>query len=581
MSENDTDNVARDIISDSGALLELSNVLNASTDLEFILSNILLTSMGKLLVTRGVVLVRQKDETFHIRSIKGIRRHCFASSFHIPVQWDSVVDIETLLADSNEELRAFARCSADCELHIVIPMQLEHRMVGVMLLGRKINGASFSSSEIRFLESVASIAAGAVRNALIIEELRQVNRRLDKKIQEMNSLFELSREMNATLDTSVILRILGYTLMGQLRVLRYIVFTWNGTSLRASAVKMPDFRERSDMQEQLMQFDETIQFSSRRSPENEAERWLEELGIRTIVPMLSQTQLRGVLCLGERVGGDEFDRSELEYLSAFARMSISELENARLFSEMVIKERMEKELSLAKSIQQGLLPDSIPEVPGYDISGINVSSQQVGGDYFDVIPLSNHEYVLVIGDVSGKGIPAALLMANLQAALRVIAPLRLPLPEATARINALIHANTGIDKFITMFWGMLDIREHTLEYVNAGHNPPYLLRSDGTMEKLTEGGLILGIMPDAPPYQSACISLHTGDVLVSYTDGVNEAMSGEQQEFGDERFLVLLQRERSSPATALIQHVRDEILEFTHGAAQSDDITMLIVKRNQ
>ena len=227
------------------------------------------------------------------------------------------------------------------------------------------------------------------------------------------------------------------------------------------------------------------------------------------------------------------------------------------------------------------MPKLIPTIPCYDISAINESSQQVGGDYYDIIPLSPHEYVLAIGDVAGKGIPAALLMANVQAALRTIAPLRLQLPDATTRINSLIYGNTDIDKFITFFWGLLDTETHTFEYVNAGHNPPYLLRNDGTVETLSEGGLILGILDPPPPYSSGIVLLEPGDTIVGYTDGVNEAMSSEMVEFGDDRFLELLEDCRDLDALSTITRVRDEIVEYARGAPQSDDITMLVAKRTE
>jgi phosphoserine phosphatase RsbU/P len=453
LRETPPDTTAHDIISDSGALLELSNILNGSTDLDFILGNVLLSSMGKLLVTRSAVFVEGSERNYRLRATKGIHGFDPDKQFDIPVQWEHVRHVASLLGDANTQVREFARCCADCGLEIVIPMRIEDRMVGILAFSGKITGKTFESSDITFLESVAAVAATAVRSAVTIEELRLVNRRLDKKVQEMNTLFELSREMNTTFDVGTILRILSYALMGQLRVLRYVVFTWDGSALRPAAVRMPDFVAREDMHHAMITLRETIQFSQRRPAENDVERWLQSQGAHCIVPMLSQNELRGVLCLGDRVGGEAFDRGELEYLSALAKMTISEIENARLFGEMVEKQRMEKELSLAKSIQQGLLPKRIPEIPSYDISAINESSQQVGGDYYDIITLSEHEFVLAIGDVAGKGIPAALLMANVQAALRTIAPLRLPLPEATARINSLIYANTDIDKFITFFWG--------------------------------------------------------------------------------------------------------------------------------
>ena len=570
---------AQDITSDSAALLELSNVLNASTDLDYILGNVLLTCMGKLMVTRGVVLVEADERSYRLRSLKGLTQERLGDEYHIPVGWDHFVTVAALRESPEPSLRNFAESCISSGLEILIPMLLEERMVGIIVLGRKLTGKPFASADLTFLESVAAVAASAVRSALVIEQLRNVNRRLDTKIQEMNTLFEISREMNTTFDQADILRILSYALMGQLRVLRYVVFTHDGKRLQPTIVRNPDFNENLEMAESLLGLRETLVFSERHLPELPHELWLHKAALTTIIPMMSQNHLRGVICLGQRIGGAAFDRSELEYLHALANITISALENARLVKETIEKQRMEQELSVAKTIQKGLLPKSIPAPEGYQLAAINDSTQQVGGDYYDVITLSEHEFVLAIGDVSGKGVPASLLMANVQAALRTIAPLRLPMPEATERINALIHSNTSSDKFITFFWGLLDTREHTFEFVNAGHNPPFLLRNDGSVEELSDGGLILGILGTPPPYQSRTVRLDAGEFLISYTDGVSEAMSRDMVEYGDDRLLQLVETCRAMDADTALACIRDEIVEYTRGAPQSDDITMLLAKR--
>lgn len=575
---NERNASAQDIISDSAALLELSSILNAATDLDFILGNILLSCMGKLLVARGVVLVEQGDHEYHLRSIKGITKSDLEDSFYLPVGWDHVQKVSTLLESGNDSIRRFGRCAQDCGLEIIIPMRLEERMVGIIGLAQKITEKEFASADLKFLESVAAVAATAVKSALVIEELRLVNRRLDSKVQEMNTLFEISREMNTTFDPDAILRIMSYALMGQLRVMRYLVYTSDGSRLKLSLSKMPDFSMDDELIQNLQEQYETILFSESRRPESDVEAALYASGILTVVPMLSQNQPRGVLCLGARVGGEQFDGLELEYLHALANITISALENARLVKETIEKQRLEKELSVATAIQKGLLPMTIPEIEGYEIAAINESSQQVGGDYYDVLQLSDHEYLLAIGDVSGKGIPASLLMANVQAALRTIGPLRLDLREATERINALVHGNTGADKFITFFWGILDTDAHTFEYVNAGHNPPYFLHGDGSIE-LSEGGLILGIMGTPPPYASQVLQLAEGDTVVTFTDGVNEAMSADMEEFSDERLKALVEECHSLSAHDTLQRIKDEVHAFTEGASQSDDITMLILRR--
>ncbi|MBL0174429.1 MAG: SpoIIE family protein phosphatase [Ignavibacteria bacterium] len=322
-----------------------------------------------------------------------------------------------------------------------------------------------------------------------------------------------------------------------------------------------------------------MRLSAEHQPSGDLEQWLYGLGLRLLIPMLVQNETRGLLCLGERLGADGYDAPEVEYLSALANITIAALENAKLVIELVGKREMERELTLARTIQKGLLPSALAQPAGYDIAAINESSQKVGGDYYDVIPLSEHEFVIAIGDVSGKGIPASLLMANVQAALRTMAPLRLPLPDATARLNALVFSNTQADKFITFFWGILDTRAHTLTYINAGHNPPYLVHADGSFVPLSTGGLILGILEEVPPYDEETVAILPGDTIVTYTDGVNEALSKDMEEFGNPRLEALLERLVQGTPSDLIQVVRENILEFTVGAKQSDDITMLVVKR--
>ncbi|HEX9614679.1 MAG TPA: PP2C family protein-serine/threonine phosphatase, partial [Bacteroidota bacterium] len=280
----------------------------------------------------------------------------------------------------------------------------------------------------------------------------------------------------------------------------------------------------------------------------------------------------------EKLRGERYSQGDLEFLYSLANLAIISIENARLFQETLEKQRMEDELKIAREIQQGLLPQKLPEIPGIDIAAANVSSKQVGGDYYDVLQRAENEYVIAIGDVSGKGTPAALLMASVQAALRALIPLHNDLPEATARINELTCDNTGGDKFITFFLGIVDVALNTLRYVNAGHNPPLLIRKDGSLLRLTEGGLILGIMKTTEPYQEGLVELESGDLLFLFTDGVSEAMNVSGVDFTDERLEALVKSVADKSASEVLQKVRAEVEEFSRGTQQSDDITMLVLK---
>jgi sigma-B regulation protein RsbU (phosphoserine phosphatase) len=577
----------RDASSDSAALLELSSVLNASHDLPFILGNVLLTAMGKMMVSRAVVLTSLsgpdapgEPRRYRVSIAKGFATERLGSEHALPTGWTAPLAVDAIENDPDPAVGAFARCCRDCRIATLHPMVLDGVMVGLIALGRPHGGRAWSQADLLFLESVAAVAATAVRNALAIGELRDANRRLDGKVQELNSLFELSREMNATFDEQRVLRVLGYTLMGQLRVRRYAVFAAGPDGFRPIAAQLPGFSPRVRHQRSLRAMRSTVHFTPARPPATAAERWLHGLGMQLLVPMRHQDETRGLLCIGDRLGGAAYDQAECAYLEALAAIAIAALENIRLLRETVEMQRLEKELSLARSIQKGLLPAVIPEPPEYAIAAANESSQHVGGDYYDIVAVSDHEYLLAIGDVSGKGIPASLLMANVQAALRTLAPLRLPLGDATARLNALVYENTGADKFITFFWGVLDARAHTFTYVNAGHNPPFLVSSDGAVRPLSTGGLILGVLPEVPPYDTECVALRPGDLLAAYTDGVNEAMSATMAEFGMERLEALLVAVRRAHPREVIARVIDALREHSRGAPQSDDITMLVLRRD-
>ena len=302
---------------------------------------------------------------------------------------------------------------------------------------------------------------------------------------------------------------------------------------------------------------------------------LHQVGIAAIIPMHLQNQTKGLILLGPRLRGGEYRTADLEFLYSLGNLAIISIENARLFREALEKQRLEDELKIAREIQQGLLPDVLPNIPGFEIAGINIPSLQVGGDYYDVIEHSEKDYVVAIGDVSGKGTPAALLMAGV---LRTIAPLHLPLSVATGRMNDLICMNTHGVKFITFFWGVLDAEHRKFQYVNAGHNPPMLIRKNGTVQKLEEGGLILGIMKNLAPYQEGNCQFEPGDVLVMYTDGVSEAMDPESVDFTEEALEKVAKSARNSSAKDLISAIQRALENHTKGSPQSDDITMLVLK---
>jgi len=250
-------------------------------------------------------------------------------------------------------------------------------------------------------------------------------------------------------------------------------------------------------------------------------------------------------------------------------------EYAQQFGINLHSRKQTQEYEEAREVQQGLMPKQIPQIPGVEIAGSWRPARIVGGDYFDVFKFSEGRVGLCIADVSGKGMPAALLMSNLQAVVKALASENTSPKELVEKVNRVMCSNTTEAKFITLFYGLLDVDGKTLRYVNAGHNPPILTRKDGTQVRLVEGGLILGIFQEHS-YEEGEIELRPGDRLVMFTDGVSEAVDGEGVEFGEERMAELSRGARQLSAEALRLRLLERVSEFCAGGFE-DDATLLVV----
>jgi len=289
----------------------------------------------------------------------------------------------------------------------------------------------------------------------------------------------------------------------------------------------------------------------------------------------------------EIIGGGNLDHrveirtgDELEELAdSFNKMAVDlkkYTEELRLTTAE--KERMQRELEIAKGIQQSFLPELPPRVEGFDLAALNVPAQEVGGDFYDFIPIGGENWGLVIADVSGKGIPAALFMALSRTLVRANTIGTTSVSQAIQRANDLIAEHERTSMFVTLFCGMLDPKRRTLTYVSAGHNPPLKFASGGgDTIMLKARGIALGIMPDIRLEEQE-ITLDEGDILVLYTDGVTEAIDDKEGQFGQDRLNAAVQRASALPASEIIERVVDEVNEFSQGQPQFDDITLMIVK---
>ncbi len=238
-----------------------------------------------------------------------------------------------------------------------------------------------------------------------------------------------------------------------------------------------------------------------------------------------------------------------------------------------LRRTVDRDNKLARGIQEGLLPKAIPDVKGFEIAGAWLPAQSVSGDYYDVLRLDGDSIAVCVGDVAGHGIPAALLMSNLQAAVRLLAPTLLPPRDLCVKLNKFVVDNTTPGNLITFFYGLLDLNKRELLYTNAGHQRPVVLRRDGTTLQLGEGGIPFGFDPEAR-YNQGGVQLEDGDLLLIYTDGALEIRNLQNEEFGEERFLKILKENHISGASAVCNRILSAVSEFSKGNRQ-DDLTLL------
>src|SRR5574341_1635411 len=294
-----------------------------------------------------------------------------------------------------------------------------------------------------------------------------------------------------------------------------------------------------------------------------------------MVPLKLKNKLTGLLCLFNKEG--EFTAEDQRLLSIIAVQSAQVIENARLAEEEKKLQEIEKELLVAKEIQTRLLPKEAPKIDGFDIKGYTLPTKQVGGDYFDFIWLERKMLGISIADVSGKGMPAALLMANFQATLRNQSLAKISPAEMVFNCNNLVCKSVEPGQFVTFFGGVLNPFKKTFTYVNAGHNPPFIFNSNGEINRLSEGGLILGLLENSP-YEQKKVNLNPGDLLVLFTDGITEAMNETQAQFEEERLIKVVQQNRNLSSEAIIKKITQEVLAFQGLQPQFDDLTLVVIK---
>jgi sigma-B regulation protein RsbU (phosphoserine phosphatase) len=404
-------------------------------------------------------------------------------------------------------------------------------------------------------------------------------------------LYRLSQTFNSSLDLGEVLNQVMDEVIAATRAERGFVMLVEpdgGLTFHAArgldhqSIEMPDFQVSRGIIERVASLGQPMLTSDAQVDDRFSMRQsVMLLGLRSVMcaPLQVKGRTIGVIYVDNRLRAGIFQPADLELLSAIASSAAIAIENARLYQLAVEKGRMEQELQMAYRVQSSLLPAEAPQLPGWDFAARWKPARQVAGDYYDFIPHPGGRLGLVIADVTDKGMPAALFMAFTRTVLRAsLDGVRSP-AEGLEHANRLICAESSFGFFVTLFFAELEPTSGRLRYVNAGHNPPLLLRQTMTRpEPLVRTSLPLGIDPDFP-YAQAEATLGPGDLLLLYTDGVTEARDPQGRQFEQERLEASLSGRRGAAGSELLTGIEQDLSAFTTGAIADDDVTLVAVRR--
>ena len=351
--------------------------------------------------------------------------------------------------------------------------------------------------------------------------------------------------------------------------------------VRGSDVGMEEVRVSRTVMDEVLKNGKSVLTADAQHDPRFASQTIALQGIRSVlaVPLsVDERNVFGLIYADSPTYEATFSEEHLNILTTLASVASIRVENATLLEERFERERMEHELHLATEIQQRFQPSAPPEMPGFEFQGISFSCYEIGGDYYDFIRRSDGHMLIALGDVSGKGTAAALLMSSVHAAIHAQVSAKSSLDETITSVNQYLAENTPANRFVTLFITELDPETGRLKYINAGHNPPLVGRVDGTIEQLSSGGFPLGIMPGAE-FEMGETQLGPGDVLVVYSDGVSEANNLKGDEFGMDRLMDVVRKNLGASAAGIRDKVESALSSFTQTAPANDDITLVIVKR--
>jgi sigma-B regulation protein RsbU (phosphoserine phosphatase) len=545
------------------SLLESAKLLNSTLELDELLKHLLRTVMGRLLVTRGAIAIRdQADEPARVAICRGTKG----------------------LA-AGDPLTSERAAAAGLELFFDIGEP--GREVGVLATARPLKG-ELELQEQDFLRALLGLAASGIANAQAHKESVRLNRSLDQKVQELRTLLDLVRALASTLDPDQVGHMVTLTLAGRWIVPKYGLATWRPGHPPVLRAKGLDITRLAGHEEAIAALPDAVVADPADAANGELWAALGLPAGALVMPIRAgAAQTCGVVICGPRPGRQVYSETDLEFGAGLVAQAAVAFENSWHFRETLGKKQLENELLLAANIQQDLFPKSLPDIPHTSLAARNRQARQVGGDYYDAIPMlpegpdgATRPYLLCVVDISGKGVFASLLMSNIQATLRALLSRESALGPIAATTNDLLWATTPSNRYATAFLAVYEPESGGCKWVNAGHNEGILVRAaDGSVERLECIGLALGLFPHRT-YEEQFCRLGPRDVLVLYSDGVTDARNDGDDEFGTDALIDCVRAHAHRSPAEILDAIFEAVDRHAAGAPQFDDITVMVIQRS-
>lgn len=568
-------------------LLEAARVFNSTVEYEELIELVLRLVLKAMNAEAALVFRVDHDRTdMKIRFMHGRdgrMRVYFLEVGQGVVGWVAQYREGLILNDPNDpRVESFIKQMSDIEVRSIISVPLvgKGQMIGVVEAINKADGP-FTSADLDILAGLNNQIAVAIDNAHLYREIK-------REALEKDLLLQVGKKLSGSLKLNEVLR----EIMSSLQ--RVVTYEVGGVFLIDPAVNeirsiysvgYPDgYDDRLQLKighglvGHVAKSGEPVIVSDvladpRYVDANPSTR------SEIVVPIKLDDRLIGVINLESAEPG-AFDHRAQSLISAFASHAAISIERARLHESSLAGKRLEEQLNIAREIQRSFLPQADPQawIRGYDVAGRNVPSMEVGGDYYDFIRIVQNHTGIAIGDVSGKGIPAALIMASFRASL--IAEIRnnYSIRTICQKVNSLLYESLEAGNYVTAVYGVLDSRNHIFTFANCGHNQPFVLRANGTVEYMVEGGPVLGVSSESL-YEERALVIQPEDILVFYTDGVTEAFSAAGEEFGMDRLVEVIRTNRNKSAQLMADAIYDAVMRFAAPTHMFDDLTMIIIKR--